>query len=187
MPSSVVTSSVWKLFSPPVGEAAATGGPCAATRDEMRSTYCCLASSCEDTEREKRCAHYGYNYGSVNNLLRVMNVLVAHIELDLSCTSSNNWFGSKGLTFGPFVQKTDATSVFAIRQRMIRSKQTASSTVLKRSCFECRVVFTTDYNTITFYQLTCDKTPRDFQASHFALFTKSSIPGFGVLQGPCVA
>lgn len=35
--------------------------------------------------------------------------------------------------------------------------------------------------------VTWEMTPSDFQASHLALFTKSSNPGLGVLQGPWVA
>lgn len=67
MPSSVVTRSVWKAFSLPVGEAAATGGPSAATRDEMRFTYSCLASSWEETEeeREERRARYCFCEGNL--------------------------------------------------------------------------------------------------------------------------
>lgn len=35
--------------------------------------------------------------------------------------------------------------------------------------------------------VTLDKLPREFHASHLAFLTKSSIPGFGALQGPSVA
>lgn len=128
MPSAVVTMIVLKDFTLPVG-VAATVGPSAATRDEMRSTYCCLASSLWDQRRSVYVSQ--------------VSVFAWHFLFTLI------WLAAKWKLYKLTSNKT------CVRIKM-------------------------------FYQVTCDTAPKDFQASHFALFTKSSIPGLGVLQGPCV-